>query len=277
MSEIDSRSIARKSSTDRFEKSYLDYAMSVMLGKSLARRFATAETRCTGGAVCIANWARLEQAYKKKRTRVCDVIGNYGIRWRCLGLRAIVAMAQHFSSCAICWSTARAISARRRRPAGRRLYTEVRMSKLRPRKLLADLDKETVDFTPTSDDVGERGRPFCRRVSRILLLSQLAPPLTIAFGMRRTYCRTIYRKSVIRVHRLIDNPPSRSRTDEILPGSGFSAGAGIINGAHEIVAAYKTAAGGCTCGLALTSRTVGKGEIGRPSSSRSCRTGLTDG
>lgn len=137
---------------DKMRHSYLDYAMSVIVGRALPdardglkpvhRRilFAMHELGCTS-----------EKPYKKSARVVGDVIGKYHPHGDTAVYDALVRMAQP-------WSMRHLLvdgqgnfgSIDGDSPAAMR-YTEVRMSKLSS-ELLADLDKNTVDFIPNYDD-----------------------------------------------------------------------------------------------------------------------------
>ncbi|MDQ6962765.1 MAG: DNA gyrase subunit A [Mariprofundaceae bacterium] len=137
---------------DKMRHSYLDYAMSVIVGRALPdardglkpvhRRilFAMHELGCAS-----------DKPYKKSARVVGDVIGKYHPHGDTAVYDALVRMAQP-------WSMRHLLidgqgnfgSIDGDSPAAMR-YTEVRMSKLSS-EMLADIDKDTIDFTPTYDD-----------------------------------------------------------------------------------------------------------------------------
>ena len=119
---------------DEMQQSYLDYAMSVIVGRALPdvrdglkpvhRRISVRDARARNDH---------EQGLQEVAPRVVgDVIGKYHPHGDSAVYDAIVRMAQHVLACATCWSTARATSARSTamRAAAMR-YTEVRMAQHR--------------------------------------------------------------------------------------------------------------------------------------------------
>ena len=134
------------------KKSYLDYAMSVIIGRALPdvrdglkpvhRRilFAMRELRND-----------YNKPYKKSARIVGDVIGKYHPHGDSAVYDALVRMAQPFSMRYLLADGQGNFGSVDGDPPAAMRYTEVRMSKL-SHELLADIDKETVDFGPNYDD-----------------------------------------------------------------------------------------------------------------------------
>src|SRR3979411_2596413 len=150
MAEI-AREILPVNLEDEMRKSYLDYAMSVIVGRALpdvrdglkpVHRRVLYAMRELGN-----DW---NKSYKKSARVVGDVIGKYHPHGDVAVYDTIVRMAQPFSMrYPLVDGQGNFGSVDGDAPAAMR-YTEVRMSRIAS-ELLADIDKETVDFTPNYD------------------------------------------------------------------------------------------------------------------------------
>ena len=137
---------------DEVRRSYLDYAMSVIVGRALPdvrdglkpvhRRVLFAMQQLNNG------W---NQAYKKSARIVGDVIGKYHPHGDQAVYDTIVRMAQDFSMRHMLVDGQGNFGSLDGDPPAAMRYTEVRMSRLAG-ELLADSDKETVDFVANYDD-----------------------------------------------------------------------------------------------------------------------------
>ncbi len=155
---------------DEMRQSYLDYAMSVIVGRALpdvrdglkpVHRRVLYAMRELGN-----DW---NKAYKKSARVVGDVIGKYHPHGDSGRVRHHRAHGAAVLACATCWSTARAISARwTAMPPAAMRYTEVRMSRI-AHELLADIDKETVDFTPNYDESENEPAVLPARIPNLLV------------------------------------------------------------------------------------------------------------
>src|SRR5487761_2038851 len=151
MAEI-AREILPVNLEDEMRKSYLDYAMSVIVGRALPdvrdglkpvhRRVLFAMHELNN------DW---NKAYKKSARVVGDVIGKYHPHGDVSVYDAIVRMAQPFSMRYMLVDGRGNFGSVDGDPPAAMRYTEVRMSRL-AHELLADIDKETVDFTPNYDE-----------------------------------------------------------------------------------------------------------------------------
>lgn len=137
---------------DELKQSYLDYAMSVIVGRALPdvrdglkpvhRRVLFAMSELNN------DW---NKAYKKSARVVGDVIGKYHPHGDTAVYDTIVRMAQHFSMRYMLIDGQGNFGSVDGDFAAAMRYTEVRMSRI-AHALLADLDKETVDFSPNYDE-----------------------------------------------------------------------------------------------------------------------------
>ncbi len=224
---------------DEMKQSYLDYAMSVIIGRALpdvrdglkpVHRRVLFAMRELGN-----DW---NKAYKKSARVVGDVIGKYHPHGDTAVYDTIVRMAQPFSMRTVLVDGQGNFgSIDGDAPAAMR-YTEVRMARI-AHEILADLDKETVDFAPNYD--GSENEPLVMptRVPNLLINGSTG----IAVGMATNIpphnltevinaCLAAIERPEIDVHELMD----------FVPGPDFPT-AGIINGATGIREAYLTGRG----------------------------------
>ncbi|WP_304440838.1 DNA gyrase subunit A, partial [Oleiphilus sp. HI0128] len=154
---------------DELKQSYLDYAMSVIVGRALpdARDgLKPVHRRVLFAMSELGNdW---NKAYKKSARVVGDVIGKYHPHGDSAVYDTIVRMAQPFSlRYMLVDGQGNFGSIDGDNPAAMR-YTEIRMQKL-AHSLLADLDKETVDFVPNYDGTEQIPEVMPTRVPNLLV------------------------------------------------------------------------------------------------------------
>jgi len=221
------------------KKSYLEYAMSVIIGRALPdvrdglkpvhRRvlFAMQELK--------NDW---NKPYKKSARIVGDVIGKYHPHGDTAVYDTIVRMAQDFSMrYPIVDGQGNFGSVDGDSPAAMR-YTEVRMMRL-AHQLMADLDKETVNFLPNYDETLEEPSVLPAKFPCLLVNGSAG----IAVGMATNIPPHNLSEIINAIKALIDNPElSIDELMELVPGPDFPT-AGIIYGAKGIEEAYKTGRG----------------------------------
>lgn len=224
---------------DELKQSYLDYAMSVIVGRALPdvrdglkpvhRRVLFAMSELNN------DW---NKPYKKSARVVGDVIGKYHPHGDTAVYDTIVRMAQHFSMrYMLVDGQGNFGSVDGDAPAAMR-YTEVRMSKM-AHSLLADLEKETVDFTPNYDETEFAPVVLPTRLPNLLANGSSG----IAVGMATNIPPHNLSELINVCIALVDTPEINiDEMMEILPGPDFPT-AGIINGRAGIVQAYKTGRG----------------------------------
>ncbi|MGC9387152.1 MAG: DNA gyrase subunit A [Hydrogenovibrio sp.] len=233
------REILPISLEDEMKQSYLSYAMSVIVGRALPdvrdglkpvhRRVLYAMNEL-GNA-----W---NKPYKKSARIVGDVIGKYHPHGDTAVYDTIVRMAQPFSlRYMLVDGQGNFGSIDGDAPAAMR-YTEVRMAKI-AHELLADLDKETVNFTPNYDGSESEPDVLPTRVPNLLVNGSSG----IAVGMATNIPPHNINETVRACVALIDD----SSLDvpalmEHLPGPDFPT-YGIINGTKGIREAYETGRG----------------------------------
>ena len=224
---------------DEMKQSYLDYAMSVIVGRALpdirdglkpVHRRVLFAMRELGN-----DW---NKAYKKSARVVGDVIGKYHPHGDTAVYDTIVRMAQPFSMrYLLVDGQGNFGSVDGDLPAAMR-YTEVRMSRLAA-ELLADIDKETVDFAPNYDESEVEPAVLPTRVPNLLVNGSSG----IAVGMATNIPPHNLTEVVDACVAMIDNPSiGIPELMTLIPGPDFPT-AGIINGAREIYNAYSTGRG----------------------------------
>ena len=129
--------------------SYLDYAMSVIIGRAPSRCARRPQTPCTGASCSRStSWATPGTAPTKKSARVVgDVIGKYHPHGDQSVYDALVRMAQTFSMRHVLVDGQGNFGSIDGDPAAAMRYTEVRLARLAS-EMLADIDKDTVEFRP---------------------------------------------------------------------------------------------------------------------------------
>ena len=224
---------------DEMRKSYLDYAMSVIVGRALPDvrdGLKPVHRRVLHAMRELGN--EYNKPYKKSARVVGDVIGKYHPHGDTAVYDTIVRMAQHFSMRYILVDGQGNFgSIDGDAPAAMR-YTEVRMSRL-AHELLADIDKETVDFVANYDESETEPSVMPTRVPNLLVNGSSG----IAVGMATNIPPHNLTEIVSACLALLDDPAiSLAGLMQIVPGPDFPT-AGIINGAQEIATAYKTGRG----------------------------------
>ena len=224
---------------DEMRQSYLDYAMSVIVGRALPDvrdGLKPVHRRVLFAMNVLGN--DFNKPYKKSARVVGDVIGKYHPHGDTAVYDTIVRMAQPFSlRYMLVDGQGNFGSVDGDSPAAMR-YTEVRMSKI-AHELLADLDKETVDFVPNYDESEYEPSVMPTRIPNLLVNGSAG----IAVGMATNIPPHNLNEIVKGCIALIDNPElTIKELMEIIPGPDFPTGA-IINGVRGIHEAYHTGRG----------------------------------
>ncbi|OPX21057.1 MAG: DNA gyrase subunit A [Desulfobacca sp. 4484_104] len=224
---------------DEIRKSYLEYALSVIVGRALPdvrdglkpvhRRILFAMSEMGND---------YNKPYKKSARIVGDVIGKYHPHGDAAVYDAIVRMAQDFSlRYLLVDGQGNFGSIDGDAPAAMR-YTEVRMTRL-AQELLQDLDKDTVDFVPNYDGSLDEPLVLPARVPNLLINGSSG----IAVGMATNIPPHNLEEVCAALLATIRNPNiSLEALLEIMPGPDFPTG-GFIFGASGIAEAYRTGKG----------------------------------
>lgn len=233
------KEITQVSLEDEMKQSYLDYAMSVIIGRALPDvrdGLKPVHRRVLYAMNSLGNdW---NKPYKKSARVVGDVIGKYHPHGDSAVYDTIVRMAQPFSlRYMLVDGQGNFGSVDGDSPAAMR-YTEVRMSKI-AHQMLLDLEKETVDFVPNYDESESEPVVFPSRLPSLLVNGSSG----IAVGMATNIPPHNLNEVINACVALIDNPElTIDQIIEHIPGPDLPT-YGIINGVEEIGQAYKTGRG----------------------------------
>ena len=224
---------------DEMRKSYLDYAMSVIVGRALpdARDGLKPVHRRILFAMHDMG-LESSKSYKKSARVVGDVIGKYHPHGDSAVYDTIVRMAQDFSMRNPLVDGQGNFGSMDGDPAAAMRYTEVRMTKIAG-ELLADIEKETVDFIATYDGTLEEPTVLPARVPNLLLNGSSG----IAVGMATNIPPHNLVELCDGLIELIHNPEMTvDELMQIIPGPDFPTGA-FIYGREGIDSAYRTGRG----------------------------------
>jgi DNA gyrase subunit A len=224
---------------EEMRKSYLDYAMSVIVGRALPdirdglkpvhRRvlFAMHELGL--------NWNR---AYKKSARVVGEVLGKYHPHGDAPVYEALVRMVQEFSLRYPLVDGQGNFGSIDGDPPAAMRYTETRLAKI-AHELLADIDKQTVDFTPNFDESLQEPVVLPTKVPNLLVNGSSG----IAVGMATNIPPHNLREVVDGLVRVIEEPEvSIDELMKLIPGPDFPT-RGYIYGRGGIREAYTTGRG----------------------------------
>lgn len=242
---------------DSVKASYLDYSMSVIIGRALPdakdglkpvhRRilFAMHDLSITS-----------KSAYKKSARIVGDVIGKYHPHGDISVYDALVRMAQDFSMRAPLVDGQGNFGSIDGDSAAAMRYTEARMTRI-AEEVLRDLDKDTVNFVPNYDDTMKEPSVLPTRVPTLLLNGSEG----IAVGMATKIPPHNLGELLNAILHLIDNPESTAdELMEFVHGPDFPTG-GTIFGRRGIIDAYNTGRGRVRIRAKHHIETRGKKEI----------------
>jgi len=221
------------------KKSYLDYAMSVIIGRALPDvrdGLKPVHRRILFSIRDLKN--DRNKAYKKSARIVGDVIGKYHPHGDSAVYDAIVRMAQGFSLRYPFVDGQGNFGSIDGDPPAAMRYTEIRMSRL-AHSMLEDLDKETVDWIPNYDESMTEPSVLPAKIPSLLVNGSSG----IAVGMATNIPPHNISEITAAVKAIIDNPGIT--TDELIrlvPGPDFPT-AGLIHGRKGIYSAYTTGRG----------------------------------
>src|SRR5881392_237500 len=224
---------------DEMRRSYLDYAMSVIIGRALPDvrdGLKPVHRRVLWAMHELGN--TYNKPYKKSARVVGDTIGKYHPHGDTAAYDTIVRMAQDFSlRYPLVDGQGNFGSIDGDNPAAMR-YTEVRLARI-SNDVLADIEKETVDFVPNYDDSLREPSVLPTRIPTLLVngsegiavgMATKIPPHNLTEILDATVA--LIKKPAITIDELI----------KIVPGPDFPT-AGFIYGREGIVSAYKTGRG----------------------------------
>ena len=241
---------------EEMRRSYLDYAMSVIVGRALPdvrdglkpvhRRVLYAMHELSN------DW---NKAYKKSARIVGDVIGKYHPHGDMAVYDTIVRMAQDFSLRYPLVDGQGNFGSVDGDNAAAMRYTEIRMAKI-AHELLADLDKETVDFGPNYDGSEHEPLVLPAKIPNLLINGSSG----IAVGMATNIPPHNLNEVVDACLKLLNEPEtSVEELIDIIPAPDFPT-AGIIYGTVGVKEGYRTGRGRVVMRARCHFEDIGKGE-----------------
>lgn len=237
-------------------RSYLDYAMSVIIGRALpdARDgLKPVHRRVLWAMHELGN--TYNKAYKKSARVVGDTIGKYHPHGDIAVYDAVVRLAQDFSlRYPLVDGQGNFGSIDGDNPAAMR-YTEVRLAKI-SNEVLADIEKETVDFTPNYDDSLSEPKVLPTRIPNLLINGSEG----IAVGMATKIPPHNLSEIITATIELVKDPQiSIDKLIQYVPGPDFPT-AGFIYGREGIESAYRTGRGVIQMRARAVVDEIGRGE-----------------
>ncbi len=241
---------------EEMRRSYLDYAMSVIVGRALPdvrdglkpvhRRVLFAMHELSN------DWNR---PYKKSARIVGDVIGKYHPHGDTAVYDTIVRMAQDFSLRYMLVDGQGNFGSVDGDNAAAMRYTEIRMSRI-AHELLADIDKETVDFGPNYDGSEHEPLVLPAKIPNLLINGSSG----IAVGMATNIPPHNLNEVVSACLALLANPElTVDELIEYIPAPDFPT-AGFIYGVEGVREGYRTGRGRCVMRARTHFEDIGKGE-----------------
>jgi DNA gyrase subunit A len=220
-------------------KSYLDYAMSVIIGRAIPDvrdGLKPVHRRVLYAMYDMGNTHN--KPYKKSARIVGDVIGKYHPHGDAAVYDTIVRMAQSFSLRYTLVDGQGNFGSIDGDPPAAMRYTEIRMSRI-AEEVLSDLDRETVDFIPNYDESLHEPVVLPTRIPNLLLNGSSG----IAVGMATNIPPHNLGEIVDAIIKVIDNPATKlEELLRIMPGPDFPTG-GIVFAGKEMKEAYATGRG----------------------------------
>ena len=224
---------------DEMEKSYIEYAMSVIVGRALPDvRDGLKPVHRRILYTMYESGLTSDKPFKKSATCVGDVLGKYHPHGDASVYDAMVRLAQNFSMRYMLVDGHGNFGSVDGDPAAAYRYTEARLSKL-SNEMLRDIDKETVDWDPNFDESRKEPRVLPSRFPNLLVNGSSG----IAVGMATNIPPHNLTEVINACVAVIDDPEC-SMVDlmEHISGPDFPTG-GIIMGRSGIRAAYATGRG----------------------------------
>ena len=231
--------IGQVSIEDEMRKSYLDYAMSVIVSRALPDvRDGLKPVHRRILHVMNENGYDWNRAYRKSARVVGDVMGQYHPHGDQAIYDAMVRMAQEFSMRLPLVDGQGNFGSMDGDPPAAMRYTEVKLERV-ARELLDDIDKDTVDFQPNYDETTKEPLVLPAKFPNILVNGAGG----IAVGMATNIPTHNLGEVIDACCAVIDNPEiTIDELIEIIPGPDFPTG-GIIIGRQGMISAFRTGRG----------------------------------
>ena len=231
--------ITQSNLVDEMEKSYIEYAMSVIVGRALPDvRDGLKPVHRRILYTMYESGLTSDKPFKKSATCVGDVLGKYHPHGDGSVYDAMVRLAQDFSMRYLLVDGHGNFGSVDGDPPAAYRYTEARMSKI-ANEMLRDIDKDTVNWDPNFDETRKEPRVLPSRFPNLLVNGSSG----IAVGMATNIPPHNLREVIDACVRVLDDPEATlSDLMEHISGPDFPTG-GIIMGRSGIRAAYATGRG----------------------------------
>ena len=231
--------ITQSNLVDEMEKSYIEYAMSVIVGRALPDvRDGLKPVHRRILYTMYESGLSSDKPFKKSATCVGDVLGKYHPHGDASVYDAMVRLAQNFSMRYLLVDGHGNFGSVDGDPPAAYRYTEARMSKI-SNEMLRDIDKETVDWDPNFDETRKEPRVLPSRFPNLLVNGSSG----IAVGMATNIPPHNLTEVINACVCVLDDPEANmSDLMEHISGPDFPTG-GIIMGRGGIRAAYATGRG----------------------------------
>ena len=236
------------------KKSYLDYAMSVIVARAIPDVRDGLKPVQRRILVAMNDLGLASNRGYRKCAKICgDTSGNYHPHGEAVIYPTLVRLAQSFNMrYPLIDGQGNYGSVDGDPPAAMR-YTEARLAKI-TEEILADLEKETVDFIPNFDQTREEPVVLPSKIPNLLVNGASG----IAVGMATNIPPHNLGEIIDATVMLIDKPDTPLKeVMKVVPGPDFPTG-GYISGAEGILAAYKTGRGSFTMRAKAAIESVGK-------------------
>jgi DNA gyrase subunit A len=224
---------------DEMKKSYMDYAMSVIIGRAIPDvrdGLKPVHRRVLFSMYEMGN--RHNKPYKKSARIVGDIIGKYHPHGDVAVYDTLVRMAQDFSLRYMLIDGQGNFGSIDGDPPAAMRYTEIRLARIAD-EVLADLEKNTVDYVPNYDESLQEPSLLASRIPLLLLNGSSG----IAVGMATNIPPHNLKEIIDGTIACIKNPEiTIEKLMRHIPGPDFPT-AGFINGREGILSAYKTGRG----------------------------------
>ena len=228
---------------DEMRNSYMDYAMSVIIGRALPDvrdGLKPAHRRVIYGMRLMGLTSN--RAYRKCAKIVGEVMGNYHPHGDASIYDTLVRMAQDFNMRYMLVDGQGNFGSVDGDPAAAMRYTEAKLQRLAD-ELMADLDKETVDFVPNYDETTEEPTVLPAPYPNLLVNGSAGIAVGMATNIPPHNMREVVEAAVWVAEHPDDSPEERPRTVlRLVTGPDFPTG-GFIVGRAGIAQAYKTGRG----------------------------------
>ncbi len=224
---------------DEMKRSYVVYAMSVIIGRAIPDvrdGLKPVHRRVLFAMSEMGN--RWNKPYKKSARIVGDIIGKYHPHGDAAAYDTVVRMAQDFSMRYMLVDGQGNFGSIDGDPPAAMRYTEVRMAKI-SEELLADLEKNTVDFVPNYDESLEEPTVLPAKVPLLLLNGSSGIAVGVATNIPPHNIGEVIDGTIAMIH---DPEITPDELMQYIHGPDFPT-AGFINGREGIISAYRTGRG----------------------------------